>query len=104
MFDTLTQDFKFAVRSLGRAPGFAAAAILTLALAIGANAAMFTLLDAAMFKPLNVPAPGDLVPCTSNHVRGIRMPQVAPGGICVSRIRASRACDMRSGLAGRWRR
>lgn len=61
MFDTLSQDLKFAIRSLGRTRGFAATAIVTLALGIGANAAMFTLLDAAIFKPLNVSAPGDLV-------------------------------------------
>jgi predicted permease len=61
MIDTLHQDLRYAVRSLRRTPGFAVAAIVTLALGIGANAATFTLLDAAMFKPLNVPAPGDLV-------------------------------------------
>jgi predicted permease len=61
MIDTLRQDLRYAARSLRRTPGFAVAAIVTLALGIGANAAIFTLLDAAMFKPLNVPAPGDLV-------------------------------------------
>ena len=61
MIDTLRQDLKYAARSLWRTPGFAIAATITLALGIGANAAMFTLLDAAMFKPLNVPAPEDLV-------------------------------------------
>jgi predicted permease len=61
MIDPLWQDLRYATRSLGRAPGFAAATIVTLALGIGANAAMFTLLDAAMFKPLNVPSPADLV-------------------------------------------
>jgi hypothetical protein len=59
--DTLLQDLRYAQQSLRRTPGFAIAAIVTLALGIGANAAMFTLLDAAMFKPLNVPAPADLV-------------------------------------------
>ena len=61
MIDTLRQDLKYAARSLWRTPRFAIAATITLALGIGANAAMFTLLDAAMFKPLNVPAPEDLV-------------------------------------------
>ncbi len=61
MIDTLWQDLKYAARSLRRTPGFAAAAIVTLALGIGANTAIFTLLDAVMFKPLNVPAPHDLV-------------------------------------------
>jgi predicted permease len=61
MIETILQDLKYAVRSLRRTPGFAAAAIITLALGIGANSAIFTLLDAVMFKPLNVPAPQELV-------------------------------------------
>jgi len=61
MFDALRQDLRYAARSLRRTPGFAIAAIVTLALGIGANTAIFTLLDAVMFKPLNVPSPQDLV-------------------------------------------
>ena len=61
MFDALRQDLRYAARSLRRTPGFAIAAIVTLALGIGANTAIFTLLDAVMFKPLNVPSPEDLV-------------------------------------------
>ena len=61
MIETIAQDLKYAVRSLRRTPGFAAAAIVTLALGIGANSAIFTLLDAVMFKQLNVPAPQELV-------------------------------------------
>ena len=61
MIDTIWQDLRYAARSLRRTPGFAAAAIITLALGIGANTAIFTLLDAVMLKPLNVPAPDELV-------------------------------------------
>ena len=61
MIDTHLAGPAYAARSLRRTPGFAAAAIVTLALGIGANTAIFTLLDAVMFKPLNVPAPDDLV-------------------------------------------
>jgi predicted permease len=61
MIDTIWQDLKYAHRSLRRTPGFAVAAIATLALGIGANTTIFTLLDAVMFKPLNVRAPRDLV-------------------------------------------
>ena len=61
MIETIAQDLKYAVRSLHRTPGFAVAAIVTLALGIGADSAIFTLLDAVMLKPLNVPAPQDLV-------------------------------------------
>ena len=61
MMDTLWQDVKYAARSLRRTPGFTIAAIVTLALGMGANSTIFTLLDAVLFKPLPVSRPGELV-------------------------------------------
>jgi predicted permease len=61
MIDTLWQDLRYAARSLRRTPSFTIAAVVTLGLGIGANTAIFTLLDAVMFKPLNVPSPQDLI-------------------------------------------
>ena len=53
----LSQDLRYAVGALWRQPGFAAGAILTLALGIGANSAIFALVDATLLRPLPIPEP-----------------------------------------------
>ena len=58
---TLIQDLRFALRQLVRAPGFAFTAILTLALGVGANTAIFSLLDQALLRSLPVRNPAALV-------------------------------------------
>ena len=59
--DDLCRDIRYSLRGMAKHPGFAVIAILTLALGIGANTAIFTLLDAVVLKPLAVPAPDDLI-------------------------------------------
>jgi predicted permease len=61
MMGTLMQDLRYAVRTLGRTPGFTLAAVSTLALGIGANAAIFSILNAILWKPYGVPHPDELV-------------------------------------------
>ena len=58
--ESLWQDLRFALRMLRKSPGFTAVAILTLALGIGANAAVFNLLRAVVFPSLSVPEPNEI--------------------------------------------
>jgi predicted permease len=57
----LLQDLRFAVRAFARAPGFALIAIVTLAIGIGANTAIFSFVQALLLRPLPVQAPAQLV-------------------------------------------
>ena len=59
--ETLLQDVRYAFRTIGRTPGFAAVAVLSLALGVGANTTIFTLLNAALLAPLPVDRPSELV-------------------------------------------
>jgi len=65
--ETCWRDVRFATRTLLKSPGFTAAVVLTLALGIGANTAIFTLVNAVMLKSLPVPNPAQLYRLGDNN-------------------------------------
>jgi putative ABC transport system permease protein len=68
--ETVGQDLRYSLRTLRKSPGFAAAAIGILALGIGANTAIFSVVDAVLLRPLPFPEPG----------RVMRLQQTPPPG------------------------
>jgi len=76
--ETLLQDVRYAVRTLARNRGFAAVAIGTLALGIGATTTMFTVVDGVLLKPLPYPEPERLAMLWERHIPHGELDTVAP--------------------------
>jgi len=78
ILEELTRDFRYALRGFRRQPAFTAVAVLTLAIGIGANAAVFSIVHGVLMRPLAYPDPDALVSVTrsSPAARG----QVSPAG------------------------
>ncbi|HLJ14441.1 MAG TPA: ABC transporter permease [Bryobacteraceae bacterium] len=95
MLSGIKQDIRYAIRGLCTSPGFAAVAILSLALGIGANTAIFSLIDAVMLKSLPVSHPEELLQVTMG------IPQY-PSNLIWEQIRDRQ--DVFSGIFGygRW--
>ena len=67
MFEALRHDARYALRHLRRSPGFAAAAVLTLALGVGANTAMFSMFNALVLRKLPIADPDGLIGVSSRN-------------------------------------
>ncbi len=67
----ITQTVRYALRQLGRSPGFTVTAILTLALGIGANVAVFSVMNAVMLNPSGIPHPDRIVALRANYSVGV---------------------------------
>ena len=70
--DAVLQDLRYGIRILRRNPGFTFFAVLTIALGLGANAAIFSLVDGVLLKSLGYPEPERIVQLWEKPPRGLR--------------------------------
>jgi hypothetical protein len=94
MMESLGIDLRWALRSLRKRPGFTAVAVATLALGIGANSAIFTLVNAHFFESLPYRAPDDLVLLWETGQGNLEITTVSPGSYWTWRDEATSFVDV----------
>lgn len=91
--ESIVADIRYSLRALRNQPAFFAVAVLSLALAIGANSAMFSLADALLLRPLHVPNPSGLFDVANttpdNPLEGMSFPTTAICGKTAAHSRGS---------------
>ena len=101
--ESICADARLALRQLRRSPGFTVAAVLTLALAIGANAVVFGVLNALILRPLNVPRPQSLFTIERGGDR-TRQPRIPTILTCVIETAPSKLSQPISSFRPVWTR
>jgi hypothetical protein len=87
---TLLRDVKHGARLIAKSPGFTVAAVLSLALGIGANTTIFTLINAVLLQPLPVDDPAELVSVFTTDERNSRRAAGVPAVVADELSRPAR--------------
>src|SRR5579862_5786903 len=75
--ETLIQDIRYGARMLMKNPGFLIIAVITLGLGIGANTAIFSMVDSLLLRPMSVPNPGQIVVLAMQQKNGPLLPALS---------------------------